>query len=250
MRRSYGWQRDRPDFRNWRFAVRPEIARKLPPSIDLRPLMPPVYDQGQLGSCTANAIAAAFEYEQARCKLPQWTPSRLFIYYNERDMEGAVSSDSGAPLADGIKSINQIGVCPEVMWAYDPTEFTTRPPQSAYDDALANKSLAYYSVAQDLTAIRTALASGYTVTMGFTVYDSFESDAVAASGIVPMPSPDENVVGGHAVLIVGYHMGTGNAICRNSWSASWGTAGYFSMPFAYVLDPNLASDFWVIQRVS
>ena len=94
--RKFGWVPDRPDIRDHSFAARPRTLKALPAKVDLTPHCPPVYDQGQLGSCTANAIAAAIEFDRMRQNLQDFTPSRLFIYYNERAMEGSVATDSGA----------------------------------------------------------------------------------------------------------------------------------------------------------
>ena len=106
------------------------VLTKLPKKVDLRGTKcPPVYDQGSLGSCTANAIAAALEFLQMAEGLPQvFTPSRLFIYYNERAMEGTVDSDSGAMIRDGIKSVNAQGAPPESLWPYDIATFSRNPP--------------------------------------------------------------------------------------------------------------------------
>src|SRR6516165_8617437 len=99
--RHYGWVRDLPDHRDVFYSAPLESLRALPSKVDLRPQCPDVYDQGQLGSCTANGIAAAIEFDQMRQHLKVFVPSRLFIYYNERSMEGHVSSDSGAQIRDG-----------------------------------------------------------------------------------------------------------------------------------------------------
>src|SRR4051812_18490665 len=115
--RRYGWVPDLPDHRDKIFAVPDSILGALPPSVDLRPNCPTVYNQGELGSCTANAIAAAMEFDQMKEQLPTvFTPSRLFIYYNERAMEGTIASDSGAQIRDGVKSVGMQGVPPEDLW--------------------------------------------------------------------------------------------------------------------------------------
>lgn len=217
--------------------------------------MPPVYDQGALGSCTANAIAAAIEYDLMRQKLAVFTPSRLFIYFNERSIEGTASQDSGAAIRDGVKTINSIGVCPETEWPYDIQKFADKPGPQCYSDALKVKSVNYESVNQDAAAIKLVLTEGIPVVMGFTVYGSFESAAVAATGVVPMPSANEDCLGGHAVLICGANDASiavngippGHFLVRNSWGAGWGAGGYFFAPFEYFLNENLASDFWAIQ---
>src|SRR6059036_708145 len=132
--KRYGWIPDIPDQRDLLYAAPPAFLRALPPRVDLRAQCPPVYDQGQLGSCTANAIGGAIQFDEMKQKLPNpFAPSRLFIYYNERDIEGTVASDSGAMIRDGIKSVNTLGACPENEWPYDITKFTQKPPQKCYD---------------------------------------------------------------------------------------------------------------------
>jgi len=209
-----------------------------------------VYDQGQLGSCTANAIAAALEFDQTKEKQQVFMPSRLFIYYNERDMEGTVNEDSGAQIRDGIKSVAQQGDCPETLWPYDITKFAVKPPAQCYQQALKFKALQYQRLSQILNQLKGCLASGYPFVFGFTVYSSFESKQVAQTGHAPMPSPSEASVGGHAVMAVGYDDSQNWFIVRNSWGIGWGMQGYFTLPYAYLLERNLANDFWTIRIVS
>ena len=247
--KRYGWRPDTPDMRDYLLAVAP--AKTLPPSVSLRKQMPPVYDQGQLGSCTANSIGAIIELNELKQKEKDAaTPSRLFIYYNERVMEGTVNEDSGAEIRDGIKSVAQLGAPPETVWPYDILKFAKKPPAKAYSEAKKHQALRYARVNQDAMAIQNVLASGYAISFGFTVYSSFESD-VGSDGIVPMPQPDEKVLGGHAVVAVGYKPIKGQLYfeCRNSWGTGWGDKGYFWMPASYVTSPSLASDFWVIEQV-
>lgn len=243
----YGWQHDLPDKRDHAYAVAPEIAAALPASVDLRAQCPPVVDQGQLGSCTANAIAGALQFERLKQKLADFAPSRLFIYYNERAMEGTISSDSGAQIRDGIKSVGKLGDCPETEWPYVISKFKNKPKKSCYTDALKYKAVTYSRLTQSLMELKTCLASGYPFVFGFTVYESFESALVAQTGTVLMPTNSEQVVGGHAVMAVGYSDAGQYFIVRNSWGAKWGMAGYFTLPYAYVADRNLASDFWTIR---
>jgi C1A family cysteine protease len=250
MKRNYGWIPDLPDQRD-------HVCRAAPPTglitaVDMRPVQPPVFDQGQLGSCTGNGIAAELE-AQAMAQGAEPTPlSRLFIYYNERAMEGTITSDAGASIRDGIKSVATQGVCSEAEWPYDMAKFATRPDQSCYQDALKFRAVLYESVDQDLTQIKTALATGRGLVIGISVYDSFESDAVAASGVVPLPALSENMLGGHCVRLVGYtdvglaDIPAGHFICMNSWGTDWGLKGFFAIPYPYLLDPNMASDFWTI----
>jgi len=248
---SYGWVPDLPDQRDFMFSAPVENVAALPPKEDLRPECPKeVYDQGQLGSCTANAIAGALQFEQIKQSLHTFIPSRLFIYYNERVMEGTVGTDSGAQIRDGIKSVGSIGAPPETDWPYAINEFAVKPPTKAYKDAPLGKALQYQRVPQVLTQMKGCLASGYPFVYGFTVYESFESPQVAQTGVVPMPAAGEKVLGGHAVLAVGYDDSSQRFIVRNSWGPGWGMGGYFTVPYAYLTDNNLSDDFWTVRLVA
>src|SRR5207302_626612 len=220
----------------------------------------------QIGSCTANAIAAALEFDQLKQKSKgAFTPSRLFIYYNERVTEGSVDQDAGAMIRDGIKSVAKQGACKEETWPYDPNPFppsdlippmepnakmAVKPSAAAYTEAKKYKAVQYKRVTRTLSQMKGCLASGFPFVFGFSVYDSFETKKVAKSGIVPMPSPSENMIGGHAVLAVGYDETKDRFIVRNSWGDKWGMKGYFTIPFAYLLDENLSDDFWTVRTVS
>jgi len=246
--KHYGWLRDIPDQRDHLYAAPPAILTALPPSVDLRNQCPPVYDQGQLGSCTANGIAGAIQFERIKQNLkPDFIPSRLFIYYNERVIEHTVNSDSGAMIRDGIKSVATQGDCPESEWPYDITKFAVKPPPNDYKDAHRYKTVQYQKLVSSLNQLKGCLASGYPIVFGFTVYDSFESPQVAQTGVVPMPGPTEQVLGGHCVVAVGYDDSQQRFLVRNSWGTGWGIQGYCTMPYAYLTDPNLASDFWTIR---
>jgi len=247
--KRYGWRPDHPDLRDFLLAVEP--VKALPAKVSLRSQMPPVYDQGQLGSCTANSIGAILEFNELKqAEADATTPSRLFIYYNERAMEGTVTQDSGAEIRDGIKSVAQLGAPPETAWPYVISKFAHKPPAAAYKAALEHEAIRYARVAQSQVAIQSVLASGYPISFGFTVYESFEND-VGSNGIVPMPTPHESTIGGHAVVAVGYKEIRGQLYfeCRNSWGDSWADHGYFWLPAAYVTSPDLARDFWVIEQV-
>jgi C1A family cysteine protease len=208
-----------------------------------------VYDQGNLGSCTANAIAGALEFDMMKQHEQAFTPSRLFIYYNERAKEGTVASDAGAAIRDGIKSVHKQGACSEEWWPYNIAAFAEEPPEACYQDALAHRSISYMRVHQSLSQMKACLAAGFPFAFGFSVYESFESDAVAQTGIIPMPAHDEGVLGGHAVMAVGYDDAPQWFVCRNSWGTDWGAQGYFYMPYSYLQSADLASDFWAIRTV-
>jgi C1A family cysteine protease len=252
--KRYGWVPDIPDHRDHLYAAPLARLKTLPTHCDLRPKCPSeVYDQGQLGSCTANAIAGAIEFDLMN--QPQkgardiFTPSRLFIYYNEREIEGTVNSDSGAMIRDGIKSCAKQGAPHEKLWPYDIANFAERPPQTAFADGTKHQILSYQRLVQNLSQMKGCLASGYPFVFGFTVYEAFESDEVAKTGVVPMPGPNEQTLGGHAVLAVGYDDPSQRFIVRNSWGPGWGMNGYFTIPYSYITDSNLADDLWTIRMV-
>lgn len=247
---GYGWVPDNPDQRDYQYAAPDAVLRALPPWVDLRPACPPIYSQGRLGSCTANALAAAIQFDQMKQRrVPAFTASRLFLYYNTRALEGTTDADSGSMIRDAIKSVAAQGVCPEVMWRYDPAAFRRRPPGPCYQVAAWHKALRYHRLAQDLDQLKCCLASGYPFAFGFTVYESFERPQVAATGQAPLPAPGETVVGSHAVLAVGYDDARQWFIARNSYGAGWGMCGYFTLPYAYLTQESLAGDFWMIRLV-
>lgn len=245
-----GWIRDLPDQRDHLFAAMPGVTAQLPPKIDLRPQCPPVYDQGQLGSCTANAIAALYEFIANKQGFGDVLPSRLFIYYNERVIEGTVNSDSGAQLRDGMKTIAKQGACKEADDPYVVSHFRDKPSDTAYKDALQSQAIIYMRITQALSQMQACLAQGYPFVFGFTVYSSFMSDEVKKTGVGTLPQPGDNVEGGHAVMAVGYDNADQTFILRNSWNTDWGQAGYFTLPYAYLTNSNLSSDFWTLRQVS
>ncbi|MGO9480738.1 MAG: C1 family peptidase [Candidatus Kryptoniota bacterium] len=244
---GYGWLADLPDRRDLLFdQIRPEIAA-LPPAVDLRPTCPPVENQGQLGSCTANALVGGLEFLEIKDGIKLVDLSRLFIYYDERVIEHTVKSDSGAQIRDGIKTLAKQGVCPEKEWPYNISRFAAKPTAGCYKDAIQHKITTYHRILT-LNDMRTCLAGGFPFVFGFTVYEGFESQQVAQTGIVDMPKPGEKVLGGHAVLAVGYDDSQQRFMVRNSWGSSWGQQGYFTIPYEYLSDRNLSDDFWTIRR--
>jgi C1A family cysteine protease len=247
IKHSYGWSPDLPDHRDYLFTATRRAVAKLPSSVDLRPGCPPVEDQGALGSCTGNAIVAALEFLELKDNLPLVDLSRLFVYYNERVMEHTVKSDAGAQIRDGIKSVAKQGVCSEAKWPYLISKFAVKPSPACYKEALKHRVVEYHRLST-LVDMRACLAEGYPFVFGFTVYESFESQQVAKTGTVPLPRKNERVLGGHAVLGVGYNDRQKRFIVRNSWGTGWGKQGYFTMPYAYLANPDLASDFWVVHR--
>jgi C1A family cysteine protease len=247
--RNLSWRPQLPDYRDLILTL--DSSVKLPTSIDLRSSCPAVYDQGDLGSCTANAIAGAYEFEKMKQSASYFIPSRLFIYYNERVIEGTVKIDSGAYIRDGIKSVVKQGVCPETEWPYNIKKFKSKPSTKCYKDALKNEVKQYLTINQSLDQFKGCLATiGKPFVFGFTVYSNFMTDSVAQTGIMIMPQAGDSIEGGHAVCCVGYDDNKKMFIIRNSWGTTWGDQGYFYMPYAYMINANLCSDFWTIELVS
>jgi C1A family cysteine protease len=240
LRRNYGYVPDAPDSRDFLYR---QTGATRPQNVDLRAKMPQVWDQGQLGSCTAFALTAAIAF------IHGFVGSQLFLYYKERAIEHSVHSDAGAQIRDGVKVLAKYGLPPEDLWPYNgaPAEenpvFAKRPPSKVYAAAKQELVSAYHRLSS-VDDYLDCLAAGSPFVIGITVFSSFESAAVAANGIVPMPKPSEQQLGGHAICVVGYDQ-TG-FIVRNSWGADWGQHGYFHIPTAYLAAADLAGDAWVI----
>jgi C1A family cysteine protease len=253
--KRYGWLPDLPDHRDLSWSAPREAVARLPRAVDLRPGFAAPYDQGELGSCTANAVAAAFQFARHKERLADFLPSRLFIYFNERVIEGTVGQDSGAMLRDGLKCVAKQGVCPERSvpprsgdWPYDPAHFAERPPDSCYRVATDFQVLRYKRVTRSLDQMRACLAGGLPFVFGFAVYEGFESPEVARTGVANLPGPKEHALGGHAVVAAGYDDASQRFLVRNSWGSGWGQGGYFTLPYAYLETTGLSSDFWTISQ--
>jgi C1A family cysteine protease len=258
-----GWVRDLPDQRDHIYSAPMARLRALPPKVDLRGQCPPVYDQGRIGSCTANAIAGAIQFDRRKSKSKlDFVPSRLFIYYNERSMEHSIPLDAGAQIRDGVKSVAKLGVCPEADWPYDDTPAdpktnlfpagapeTTKPSAKAYTDAQTYRAISYQRLTQSLAQLKGCLADGFPFVFGFTVYSSLYDGKGNPRVDVPLPSGKDGVEGGHAVVAVGYDDAGSQFIVRNSWGSSVQDKGYFHLPYAYLTDPHLAGDFWTIRQM-
>lgn len=257
----YNWKPDLPDMRDQLYTA-PLSAAPLPASFSLRSKLPLPYDQGDLGSCTANALAICLSLQMILEKklvadnTPKTTPSRLFIYYNERAIEGTINEDSGAYIRDGIKSLNKQGSCFENDWPYRTNMFKKKPTPLAYKNALPNTVKQYMRInVPDMNSKKTALTTNHAVVFGIAVYDSFESDNATKTGLIPMPEPTETMLGGHAMAIIGYDdnkvigKSKGAFEVRNSWGTSWGDKGYCWIPYDYLNNTNLCDDNWIIKLV-
>ena len=246
----YGWKPDIPDFRDFTLKISDDTIQNLPEKVDLRNPKLPIFNQLRIGSCTSQAIATAHMFNQIKQSDKEpFIPSRLFIYFNEREMMGNVEIDSGAHLRDGIKSLNSQGVCEEIIWPYDISKFKDKPTPECYKDALNHQAVTYERVVQTEDQLRGCLASGFPFVFGFAVYEFFESKEMAKTGVLKMPEKDEKMLGGHAVICISYDYSTKTFLIQNSWGRDFGQNGFFTMPFEYILHPQLAADFWAIKLV-
>jgi C1A family cysteine protease len=243
-----GCIRDTPDSHDHRYVPPPEILANLPKKVDLRSMLPPAYNQFEINSCTANAIAAVMEFDEMKFGLKNVkAPSRLFIYYNERAMEGNAGKEVGGQIRDGIKSVVSQGACPEGVWPYLRANVLKKPTKIAYSQARKYRAVEYQRMMHHLDQLRSCLAEGYPFVFGIKVFTSFQSAAVRRSGTLDMPRKGEKSVGLHAVLAAGYDDRSRRFIVRNSWGRKWGKKGYFTMPYEYLLDSEISHDFWTIR---
>ena len=252
------WTPGRPDHRR--------AALKLSPAPSMisavKPLCGffPAWDQGEEGSCTAHGNGALITH-RLHIEYPNrlaFMPSRQFLYYNERKLEGDVKQDGGAIVGDGMKALEKWGICPESVWPYS-KRFSLKPSAAAYKLALQHLGLTAVTVAADVNSMKAAIAAGNPLSGGFTVFDSFMSNAVANTGVMPVPKQSEKQEGGHCVAFDGFNDNlvengcTGYFFCRNSWGPSWGLKaeyqGWFLMPYK-VVELGLCSDFHALLKMA
>jgi C1A family cysteine protease len=252
---------DVPDSRDYVYSVdHRELRRALPLRVDLRPGCLRVWDQRSLGTCTAHAVAAAFACEQRRQKIRVISPSRLFIYYNERALTHQKSLNCVVRLRDAIKAVVKRGVCPESQWPYseDLKVVKTKPPKVAFQEATKHQIVGYHRIpigtlkpAAFLQHLKHCLAGRSPFLFGFMLYESFETDAVKKSGVMPVPNKKhDKALGGHAVMAVGYDDRRKAVLVRNSWGRHWGIEGHFWMPYRLITNPEMAHDFWTVRGVT
>jgi C1A family cysteine protease len=242
----YGWIPDLPDQRDYPYATLAAVIPTLPKKVDLQNFCTPVENQGKLGSCTACALVGNLEFLKKRKLNNNFDFSELFLYYNERVIRGTTTSDSGASLRDGIKSLVKMGDCREELWPYALSKYRLKPPAKAYTEAKHFQITKYFRISA-ITEMKHTLSTGFPFVFGFAVYESFESLNTRETGIVRMPEIGERMLGGHAVMAVGYDDPAQYFLVRNSWGKGWGKHGYFFMPYQYLKNSFLSSDFWTIR---
>lgn len=250
QQRAYGCIPGLRDRRDILAASMPGIIaapQALPPSVDLRPQVPPVYDQDGIGSCSSNASALMFRFNARKQKLADFDPSRLFVYYAARERQGWQLIDSGSVIADNISVLADPGAPPESDWPYIPSKFAQRPPDSAYTNARGHEATIYMRVDGTIDAMRGCLVAGYPFVFGTSIYSSFEDAKTWQTGDVPDPSGE--LIGGHAMLAVGYDDATGRFRIRNSWGSGWGAGGNGTMSYGYMVGA-LTFDLWTIREVT
>ena len=251
MSHLYLCKRQKVDKRDYRFekmiSFKPTIS--LPKSYRIKnEYIPGILDQGDLGSCTANAVSNAVKSIIIKENRPIFQPSRLYIYWFSREIENTISSDSGVSLRDTMNAIKKNGACDEQIWQYIISNYTIKPPTNAIDNGISNKkNFVYLSVGQNLNSIKNAISQDFPIVFVIDVYSSFESDKVSKNGVVPMPKVNtEQLLGGHAIMMISYDDTKKVFGCMNSWGTSWGDKGFFTLPYTYVLNTQLAFDFWTI----
>lgn len=250
--RQYNWIPSIPDYRD---EVADTSELTILDEVDPRKEMQAPYDQGQLGSCDPNSWVGAAEYDAILNGDDPGILSRLFVYYVGRVLEGTTNFDSGLQGRTGGKVLFKYGAPLEELWPYIVQQFTMKPDQAAYDAAPAHKIEKYVhpglgmSEEDRVTAFKRVLSNKQTIPFGWTVFENFESSAVAKSGVLDMPEAGEKKLGGHETVIVGYLKSEPeHCLVRNSYGPEWGLGGYFLMPWKYAANPKFASDWRSIYR--
>jgi C1A family cysteine protease len=261
LRQRFGWVPDIPDFRDHTVDEFLDTLEPVPPglaSFSLRDKEPvPPWEQGDLSSCSSHATAFCVQYQRQEQGLLNVVPSRLFIYYGTREIEGTTEWNVGTSLRDNIKTIVLQGTPPEEMWPYIPAAYSERPPDRAYAAAEKLQALKYASVGHDLDVIKRLIYNNLPVALGFTVYQSFYWPECQQEGRMPVPNPDEEVVSAHAVVWMGWDdnmpapntTDLGTLETRNSWGPFWGDAGHLWMPYEFARNSHMSSDYWVVRLV-
>lgn len=252
----HGWRPDPPDHRDRLYRdVRPLASRAMrwavrPSRCYLRlDQLPPVFNQGDLGSCVGHGVTELCEHVLAREGHPRTFLSRLACYYWAR---GGVPEDTGATIRDGIKGVVTNGLPLESLWPYDIARWRDAPSAEAVAEAAHRAQGIEYLRLESTSEILDCIAGGFPVVFGTALYEGFRR--VGPSGMIPMPTPDERPIGYHCMLQVGYSTRLdicgerGGVYVRNSWGPDWAERGNCWLSFAYL--EACAWDYWTIRRLA
>lgn len=221
--------------------------------MDLRHIFPDVYHAEELGSSSTNAVCAIEWYNQIKTGKRVSPPSRLFNYYSSLTLEKDKLEEAGATIKDAIVALAVMGVCNETTFPYKVEMSMVQPPHEAYIEAAHRKISQYARVPHNIKSIETVLLAGHALAVGMLVYESFESQVVQETGVVPFPGIHENALGGIAVVLVGFDRTDPTKpvfILRNCRGSDWGDDGYFYLPYSYILDRNLTFDLWTLVTIT
>lgn len=256
-RSSYADEADAFQHSNLRLAA---VTRDLPAKADLAEHSPEILSQGNLGACVAHAVVEGWQISRRvhnwkKGRLSYFTglnvfrPSRLYIYWNAKIIEGtSPRSDSGCTVHGALKGVDAQNLCPEDLWEYRMQNFGVQPPATCYSDASARSKSPYTKVFQSLETIKESIAGGNPVIFGAVIFNSCYSRRVAHTGVIPLPDlAADQVSGGHCMLLVGYDDTTRLFKLQNSWGRIWGESGFGYIPYDYVLNRELCGDFWAFQ---
>lgn len=261
MERKFGWVRDPISVKDKLYSARPKRVSvpDLPRKTNNIFTAPPAVDQTNIGSCVGNSTAMNLKHDAIKQGVENAElPSRLFIYYNTRVMEGHRNEDTGCCIRNAIKIVAHLGAPPESLWPYVTERFAKCPPFSAYQEARKHQAVEYFRIDwSNLDEIKQCLAGGHGFVFGFTCFESFMSSATATSGVMQVPQAGEKEYGGHAVYGLDYDDDAmfpgwskpGGVLVQNSWGEDWGIKGRFWMPYEAITSPTLSDDFWTIRKV-
>jgi C1A family cysteine protease len=252
---GFGYLRDLMDYRDFMYAAPPKAMKTFPSRLVLTEVMPKFlsaktglpWNQGALGSCTAQAAGALHLWVQMKQPRRDVIPSRLFIYYEARRYLNTLNSDSGSRIRDAMKVMNKLGVPNETKWPYDISKFTHEPPPIAYKNAEKHQTLTYMRLMPTMSQLKGCLVEGFPFVFGFTCFSSLLSQETLSTGDIPMPGPNEQDIGGHAVLCIGFDDALQRFILLNSWGSD-GKNGIFTIPYQYMLDTGLSGDMWSMRK--
>lgn len=278
LRKNYGWKPQTKDIRDYKFKAPAFVdISSLPKKVDLRKYDSPIQDQGNLGSCTAHAATSILQLLNIKKAMPTnivlfyivyaliraWRVivyfitvkpyvfpknlSRLFVYYNMRELWAATESDSGGSIRDTIKALAKQGVCLEKNWLYNVAQFAMKPSDECYKEATTHV-ISEYKALDTIDDMKACLHLGMPFMFGFYICESFNTSPIKTTGIVNMPTSSEEIISAHAVMCLGYDDEKQAFLIRNSWGADFGLKGYFYLPYAYISDSTLTSDFWTITK--